>query len=106
MLIKVTGRGQRNKYINIKIKQVREYSSLEHLNSKQEQPLAGCTVTIFAPLRIHSMAYLHNTKENLERSPTVTLTEICTQFIIFSNTTLFTTPLISDNFLPYASTTK
>jgi len=105
MLIKVTGRGQRNKYINIKIKQVREYSSPEHLNSKQEQLLAGCTATIFAPLRIHSMAYLHNTKENLERSSTVTLTEICTQFI-FSNTALFTTPLISDNFFPYASTTK
>jgi hypothetical protein len=99
MLIKVTGRGQHEKYINIKMKQVREYSSPEHLNSKQE-PLDGCAVTVFALLCIHSRAYLHHTKENLKRSQTVTLTEICKQFLISSHTTLFTTPLISDNCLP------
>jgi len=82
------------------MKQVREYSSPEHLNSKQEQSLAGCAVTIFALLCIHSMAYLPHTKENLEKSQTVTLTEICTQFLISSNTTLFTTEIISYNFLP------
>jgi hypothetical protein len=100
MLIKVTGRGQHKKYINIKMKQVKEYLSPEHLNSKQVQHLAICAVTIFALLCIHSMAFLHHTKENLVRSQTVTLTQICTQFFISSNTTLFTTPLISDNFLP------
>lgn len=43
------------------------------------------------------MAYLHHTKENLETLQTVTLTEICTQFLISSNTTLFATHLISDS---------
>jgi len=79
------------------MKRVREYSSPEQRNSKKEQPLAGCAVTIFALLCIHTMAYLHHTKENLERSQTVTLTEICTQFLISSNTTLITTHLISDS---------
>jgi hypothetical protein len=76
---------------------VSEYSSPKHRNSKNEQPLAGCAVTIFAFLCIHTMAYLHHTKENLETLQTVTLTEICTQFLISSNTTLFATHLISDS---------
>jgi len=98
MLIKVTRRGQHKKYINTKMKQAREYSAPEHLNSKYNQPLAACAVTIFALLCIHSMTYLPHTKENLEWSQNVALTENCTQFSISSNRNLFTTKIISDNF--------
>jgi hypothetical protein len=39
MLIKVTGRGQNKKYINIKMKQVREYSPPEHLTPNKNNLL-------------------------------------------------------------------
>jgi hypothetical protein len=79
------------KKTDIKINEMREYLSPEHLYSKQEPALAGA-------LRLYLLFYasilwlttLH-IKENLEGSQTVTLTEICVQFLISSNAIPFTT---------------